>query len=355
MASYTMTVKEMIESYTYGEQNLSHRERIEKGRKSLLNFSYPIFDETYRGVFETHLIREFYMVEIGFETEELFKFNLETWLNVHMPYFNQLFLSEQIKFDPLKNTKVDMQHTKDTTKQQDDTTNQIQDTKTAKDTGITASSKEDSTSTADGTNNNVSTSTNDGTSKVTDSSTDNTKTTNASDTDTVSSGKESSFGRDTEADTPQNRLRLQPEDDGVGVIEYASKIEEEKRNASNSSNQSVNTHGSTTSDTDRTGTSNQTTHDEGGSTSKTTTHDESNSNTTQSMNQKVDEDTVQNLIGKQTLDSDISELEEYVQHREGKIGVQSYSKMMTEYRETFLRIERDIFREMRKELFMLIY
>lgn len=315
MASYTMTVKEMIEGYTQDERGLSHRERIEKGRKSLLDFSYPLFDEKYRGVFETHLIREFYMVEIGFETDELFKFNLETWLNIHMPYFNQLFLSEQIKFDPLKNTKVDMNHTKDTTKQQDDTTDQTQNVVTDFNGRLTGNSNSETDTKNTGTNKNVST--------------------HRSDTDTDQTSSNSSFGRETTADTPQNRLRLQPEDDGHGVIEYASNIQEDKENASGKMNQSVNTHGETTSDTD--------------------TSDIGSNNTKQSMTQTNNEDTNQNLVGKQVLDSDISELEEYVQHREGKIGVQSYSKMLNEYRDTFLRIERDIFREMRKELFMLIY
>lgn len=355
MASYTMTVKEMIEGYTQELGRIPHRERIEKGRKFLLDFPYPLFDDAYRGVFETHLIREFYMVEIGFETDELFKFNLETWLNINMPYFNQLFLSEQIKFDPLKNTSVDMNHTKDVTKQQDDTVNQTQDVTTAKDTDVTANSTSNTLTANDGTNDNVSTHRSDTDTDATESSTENTNTTHANDTDTITTGSDKSFGRETTADTPQTRLQLQPEDDGHGVIEYASDIKENKINTSNESNESVNTHGNTTSDTNRTGISNQSVNTHGETTSKTTTHDDGSSKTTDAMTQKVDEDQTQNLIGKQILDSDIQELEQYVQHREGKIGIQTYSKMLTEYRSTFLRIEQDIFREMRKELFMLIY
>lgn len=355
MASYTMTVKEMIEGYTQELGRIPHRERIEKGRKFLLDFPYPLFDDAYRGVFETHLIREFYMVEIGFETDELFKFNLETWLNINMPYFNQLFLSEQIKFDPLKNTKVDMNHRKDVTKQQDDTTNQTQDVTTATDAVQASRMKSETDTTQDGTNVNVSTHRADTDTDLTESGNEKTDTSHANDTDTVSTGSEKSFGRDTTADTPQNRLQLQPEDDGHGVIEYASNIEENKVNSSNQSNESVNTHGSSDSNTDRTGTSNQSVNSHGETTSDTTTKDTGNSETNQTFNQTTDQDTKQNLIGKQVLDSDISELEEYVQHREGKIGIQTYSKMLTEYRETFLRIEQTIFREMRKELFMLIY
>src|SRR5690606_30755344 len=55
-------------------------------------------------------IRHFYMREIGFETEGLFKFYLETWLLVHMPYYNQLFKSELIEYDPLSNSQVIVAH-----------------------------------------------------------------------------------------------------------------------------------------------------------------------------------------------------------------------------------------------------
>src|SRR5690606_40563614 len=61
-------------------------------------------------VFETYFIIHFYMREIGFETEGLFKFYLETWLLVHMPYYNQLFKSELIEYDPLSNSQVIVAH-----------------------------------------------------------------------------------------------------------------------------------------------------------------------------------------------------------------------------------------------------
>jgi hypothetical protein len=52
------------------------------------------------------------MREIGFETEGLFKFNLETWMIINMPFFNKLFESESLTFDPLTNYKLDTTHNK---------------------------------------------------------------------------------------------------------------------------------------------------------------------------------------------------------------------------------------------------
>ena len=43
------------------EEDLTTAQKIEKGRTKLFDFNYPIFDENYRSVFETHFIRNFYI------------------------------------------------------------------------------------------------------------------------------------------------------------------------------------------------------------------------------------------------------------------------------------------------------
>src|SRR4051794_36040800 len=111
MASYTMELRNYIEMWAQNE-DLPTREIIERGRSKLFDFEYPLFDPDYKKVFETHFIRKFYMREIGFETEGLFKFQLETWLIINMPYFNKLFESEMLQYDPLSNTKLDVTHKK---------------------------------------------------------------------------------------------------------------------------------------------------------------------------------------------------------------------------------------------------
>ena len=65
--------------------------------------SYPIFDENYRGVLNDKIIKHFYFREIGFETAELFKFYLNRTLNEIMPYYNQLYKSELLEFNPFYN------------------------------------------------------------------------------------------------------------------------------------------------------------------------------------------------------------------------------------------------------------
>lgn len=272
MATYTMELRNYIEMWSQDE-TLPQREVIEIGRQHLFDFDYPIFDEDYRKVFETNFIRKFYMKEIGFETEGLFKFQLETWLNINMPYFNKLFESELIEYDPLINSEMKVTHTKtsDTTQE-----NHVDSTMTSKVTGNTDS--------------------------------------NVTDTGNVTTNKiDDNFTRDIESNNPDSRLALTA-NDGEGVIEYASNITEKNTNnestgQSNSNNTSI---ANTTSGVDSTGSQ------------------------------------------KDTATSNINDVEDFIQHRIGKIGAQSYPELIQKYRVSLLRIEVQIFKEM-SELFMMIY
>lgn len=181
MSTYTMQLRTYIEMFTQ-DVDLPLKEKLEVGRTKLFDFSYPIFDEQYRKEFETKFIRKFYMREIGFETEELFKFYLETWLNENMPYFNRLFESERYKFDPLENMNLTTKHTRDSDK--------------------------------DGFNSSK-------------ASTKGNEHVNSE-----------SFERDLMSNTPDSRLQITTKD-GEGVIEYATTIEENKNKGNqNSSNES---------------------------------------------------------------------------------------------------------------------
>lgn len=125
MATYTMTIQEMVTQPTQHRDDLTMKQRIDWGRSVLFDdMEYPFFNERYQREFETHLIRHFFTREIGYETEWLFKFKLETWLQINMPYYNQLFESELIKYDPLSN--INMRTQQDT--QKDKVTDSTQDT-----------------------------------------------------------------------------------------------------------------------------------------------------------------------------------------------------------------------------------
>lgn len=64
---------------------------------------YPIFDEEYRAVLNNKIIEHFWFREIGQETPQLFKMFLNRTMNEQMPYFNELYKSTLMDFDPLAN------------------------------------------------------------------------------------------------------------------------------------------------------------------------------------------------------------------------------------------------------------
>lgn len=67
----------------------------------IFNFSFPIFDEKYRTILEKKILKHFYNREICEETVGLWKLRLDTKLNEIMPYYNKLYNSELLDFNPL--------------------------------------------------------------------------------------------------------------------------------------------------------------------------------------------------------------------------------------------------------------
>lgn len=91
---------------------------------------YPIFDETYRPILNARILDHWALYEIGQETEGMFRFALNRRLREVMLYYNKLYLSERIAFDPL--STMDYTDTTDSTNalntQQDSTSHNDNDT-----------------------------------------------------------------------------------------------------------------------------------------------------------------------------------------------------------------------------------
>ena len=67
----------------------------------IFTFTFPIFDENYRSVLEKKILKHFYTREICEETVGLWKLRLNAKLNEIMPYYNKLYKSELLEFNPL--------------------------------------------------------------------------------------------------------------------------------------------------------------------------------------------------------------------------------------------------------------
>lgn len=113
---------------------------IAEARPRIFSFNYPIFDTAYKPTLETKIIRHFYTREIGLETYGLWKLHLEARMNEIMPYFNQLYKSELIEFNPLYDTDIN------TTGHRDDV---VKDNGTSQDSGTDTVTSADKTNTWD--------------------------------------------------------------------------------------------------------------------------------------------------------------------------------------------------------------
>lgn len=90
MAYYTIQLRKLLERTDY---------------QLPLN-EYPIFDENYRNVLNKKIVDHYYFREIGAETPGQFNFYLKRLMNEIMPYYNQLYKSKLIEFNPLQTKNV---------------------------------------------------------------------------------------------------------------------------------------------------------------------------------------------------------------------------------------------------------
>lgn len=163
MSKYTVELRYICETAAGLEESVGDNDVenvIQQALPNIFNFSFPIFDETYRNVLETKILRHYYTREIAFETVGLWKLKLRTKLNEIMPYFNKLYKSELLDFNPLYDVDLTRTHVKDSSGTRDTTGN----------TDIEKSSSTDSMSNTS--INNTNNSTDDGTINRTTSNTD---------------------------------------------------------------------------------------------------------------------------------------------------------------------------------------
>lgn len=89
----------------------------------IFNFEFPIFDEAYRLPFEKMILRHFYVREIGLETFGLWQLKLWDKLNLIMPYYNKMYLSALLEFNPLYDVDYQINHSGNGTGTSSDTEN----------------------------------------------------------------------------------------------------------------------------------------------------------------------------------------------------------------------------------------
>ena len=72
--------------------------------------NFPIFDESYRSVLCSKILKHYYTREISAETVGLWQLWLNTRMAEIMPYYNKLYESALLEFDPFKDTNYTRNH-----------------------------------------------------------------------------------------------------------------------------------------------------------------------------------------------------------------------------------------------------
>lgn len=246
---------------------------LDAARPVIFDFDFPIFDESYRNVLENKILKHFYTREIGVETVGLWKLRLDTKMNEIMPYYNQLYNSALLEFNPLYDVDLTTDHQKVDNGTHNDSENLNETIEKSGEEHIAGSVASSGTSVIN---------------------------------DTTVHDK-----WDMYSDTPQGGLN------GVRDEEYLTNAR-------------------------------HTTDTTAGSTNTTN----SNSSGTESRDNANSEDV--SRVNINTKSGSIKNIQDYVEHVKGKTAGASYSKMLTEFRETFLNIDMMIIDEL-NELFMLIW
>nr|DAD85022.1 MAG TPA: Lower collar protein [Podoviridae sp. ctV3c15] len=291
MSKYTTEVRYICEVAAGLDVSTDYKgveDVIKKALPVVFDFSFPIFDENYRSVLETKILKHFYTREIGLETVGLWKLKLDTKLNEIMPYFNQLYKSQLYAFNPFYDVDLTRKHRIDGsgTKDTDTTNNTKAEHRITVDENGSTSSNGSGSSDSESANTNVSVN-----------------------TDAFS---------ERYSDTPQGALT------DLKADKYLTNatLRDDNKNANENNTGTDKT--STKSDVENTENKNT----------------ETNGNNSTTVNGNIS--------------STLTNTEDYLETVQGKNGGSSYSKLLMEYRETFINIDMMVLDEL-EDLFMQLW
>lgn len=315
MSKYTTQVRFICESVSGHTDSVGFDDVdsvIEDAIPHIFDFDFPIFDEEYREVLETKILRHYYTREIGLETYGLWKLKLQTKLNEIMPYYNKLYQSELYTYNPLYDVDMTTTNVGQRTGERTDLNNAeaIENRNRANKSEESGTNVDERKNSFDGTRESENAETNVNSSQ--------------------SIGTRDTENRDMYSDTPQGSLT------GVDTNTYLTNFRKILGD----------------DDTSEAGHST-------GVTSGTQKIKDGNTETTQGSNvssNKREESTTD--TGSQKSSSSAigksKNTEDYVMHVFGKSAGASYAKMIKDFRNNLLNIDMDIIRDL-ADLFMLIW
>lgn len=118
MSKYTTEVRYICEQLANIKTDKTGIAKIDEIIKNSWNKiftkNWEIFDEKYREILCTKILKTFYTREICAETVELWKLWLDATLCDIMPYYNKLYESDSIKFDVFDNINLSKKYERKT-------------------------------------------------------------------------------------------------------------------------------------------------------------------------------------------------------------------------------------------------
>lgn len=291
MSKYTTEVRFICENKSGLEESVGASnvdDVISNSWNKIFTSKVTFFDEEYRSVLCQKILKHYYLREICCETVGIWLLWMNERLEMIMPYYNQLYESAKLKFEPLNDVNITRKH----------------------DTEINGTEERngETSDTTNGTRENI----NNGTRNVT--GTNDTKDTDS--TEDVTNSNSSENKKDLYSDTPQGAItNLENE----SYLTNARKITDSVTNDANSTSNST----------------------------RNIDNDYTESDTTTNNENMVSKET-KNGTNKVTGSSNTTE--SYIETLVGKQSSGSYSKMLMEFRDTFLNIDLMVIDEF-KDLF----
>lgn len=324
MSKYTTEVRFICEEaagLTSSVGYLGVNDVINTALPKVFNFDFPIFDETYRPILEKKILKHYYTREIGLETVGLWKLFLDTKLNEIMPYYNQLYKSELISFNPMYDVDLTRDH-------------QLKRLEDIKETGTQESDTNrngtlDTIANKTGTTHDTSLTTDHGTANQDISNQKTVHGTNGDTTDVTTTVSHV----DKFSDTPQGALDGLKNDTYMSEARIVDDTNTSKTIVSGNDDINENNTGNTTTETD--------------ATSDTT----SDGRTTQNETINTTNTDKENRVATQNTNKNLNSIDDYIEHVTGKTSGVSFSKLLNEFRETFLNIDMLIINDL-SDLFM---
>ena len=113
MSKYTTEVRYICETDSGLDESVGFNsvdEVISKSWNKIFTSKVPFFDEDYRKILCCKILKHYYLREICSETVGLWKLWVNTKLEEIMPYYNQLYESAKLKFDPFHDVDLTRKH-----------------------------------------------------------------------------------------------------------------------------------------------------------------------------------------------------------------------------------------------------